>query len=62
MNDILSVSQCNLSSKYTIRLWGHLNLNGCNQICLNFLHSQEVKMQKLGSCAPSRMLAPKRHL
>ena len=36
MNDILSGCECSLSSYYTKRWWGHLNLNCYNKICFEF--------------------------
>ena len=43
MNDILSVYECSLSSEYSNRCWGHLNLTCYNQIYLNFEFSGYAK-------------------
>ena len=61
-NGILLVCEFSLSSYYTHRWWGHLNLTYCNQICLNFLHSQ--MMGTLKHCLPVRLCphAPKSHI
>ena len=44
LNDILSVCKCSQ------RWWCHSNSNCCNQICLDFLHPQVVKMLKHLPC------------
>ena len=43
VNDILSVYECSSSSQYSNRQWGHLNLNCCYRIHLNFLNSETVE-------------------
>ena len=49
-NGTLSFYECRLSGEDTQRWWEHSSPSYCNQIHLNFLHSQRVDTKTLLSC------------